>query len=54
MLVWNSANISQEGENEKTQDGDDLDGGKPKLGFTVNFDSKNVQAEYDEPLQLEC
>jgi len=43
-----SADIDEEGEDDETHDGDDLEGGKAELGFTVYRYGEDVEAKDDD------
>lgn len=44
-LAWNTAEVDDEGEDEKADDGDDLDGGKDEFGFSIDGDGEDVETE---------
>ena len=46
-MVWSAAEINDECHDQQTDDGDDLDGREDELGFTVDLDGEDVQAEDD-------
>ena len=43
-MRWPSAKINNEGEEQKTNDRDDFDGGETEFGFTVDGYGKDVEA----------
>jgi hypothetical protein len=45
VVVWTTAKINNEGQNQKSDYGDDLDAGKNELGFAIDLNGKDVQAE---------
>jgi hypothetical protein len=44
-VVWTTAKINNEGQNQKPDYGDDLDAGKNELGFAIDLNGKDVQAD---------
>jgi len=47
-MVWPTAKVEDEGEEQKANNSDDLDGGKAELGLSINGHSENVQANDDD------
>ena len=44
-MFWSATQVNNEGQDQETNDGDDLDTSKDKLGFSINLDSEDVQAD---------
>jgi len=45
---WASAYIDEESKDDESHNGDDLEGGKSELGFTVYRHRENVENEDDD------
>ena len=53
-MVWSTTQIDDETDEDETNNGDDLDGGEPKLAFTEGagtqkVDDDNNDAGYGDP-----
>jgi hypothetical protein len=47
-LVGTAAQIDDQGQNQESHNGDDLDTGKDEFGLTINADGKDVQRDDDD------
>ena len=44
-MLWSAAKINDESHDQETNDGNDLDGCEDELGFTIDLDGEDVQAD---------
>jgi hypothetical protein len=44
-MVWATSKIEDNGQDQKTDDGEDLDASKQELSLTVDLDGENVKAD---------
>jgi hypothetical protein len=48
VVVRTSAEVNNEGHDQETDNGDDLDTGEDELGFSINGDGEDIQANDDD------
>lgn len=45
MVVWSTTQVNNEGHDQEANDGDDLDTRKNELGFSIDLNSEDIQAD---------
>ena len=46
-MVWTTSKVNDEGQDQKSNNRNDLDARKDELGFSIYLDGKDVQADND-------
>jgi hypothetical protein len=48
VVLWSTTEINNESHDQKTNNCDDLDTGKDKLGFTIDGNGEDIEADNDD------